>query len=83
MLKGSVEHLINEVDSIGVGETLYINAINISNPAIAMLKDMIAGGILVPVDKELERVIVPEALGDYYNGQRICPQMTYVKKRNI
>lgn len=80
---GRVEDLIQIVDELQIGEEVYINAINISPAAIAMLKDMVSGGILEPKAIELERVIVPEALGDFYNGQSICPQMTYIKRRNI
>lgn len=80
---GRVEDLIQIVDELQIGEEVYINAINISPAAIAMLKDMVSGGILEPKTIELERVVVPEALGDFYNGQSICPQMTYIKKRNI
>ena len=80
---GRVEDLIQTIDELQIGEEVYINAINISPAAIALLKDMVSGGILEPKAIELERVIVPEALGDFYNGQSICPQMTYIKKRNI
>lgn len=61
------------------GDKIYMNAINFSLKSIDLLRQFIQDGILSPDEEELQRHIVPEALPEYRSGERILPQMTYVR----
>lgn len=71
--------LINEIENLkNKGyKQIYINAVNMEPYEIEILKKMIAAGILKPVKKEIEKMIVPEYVDQFLKGDYICPQCNY------
>ena len=71
--------LINEIENLkNKGyKQIYINAVNMDPYEIEILKKMIAAGILKPVKKEIERMIIPEYVDQFLKGDYICPQCNY------
>lgn len=56
---------------------IYINSINMKPYEIGILKKMVAIGILKPIRKEIEKMIVPEYVDQFLKGDYICPQCIY------
>lgn len=71
-----------KIENLKIGETVYINAINLSINQIDYLRCAIHYGVLKPDLTELKQKIKPEYINEYYNGISICPQMTYIKENN-
>ena len=71
--------LINEIENLkNKGyKQIYINAVNMEPYEIEILKKMIATGILKPVKKEIEKMIIPEYVDQFLKGDYICPQCNY------
>lgn len=59
------------------GARFYLNAIDCSIPMIEYTREMIKAGKIKPDRDELNKMISPEYLGDFLNGERIAPQMIY------
>lgn len=74
--KSSLRKAIRES---GIGESVYINAINLSPAAIEELRNMIKIGLLVPDYAEVVKAYkIPEHV---MCGDVIVPQMSYTKGR--
>lgn len=66
------------VEELKQGESIYINAINISTGAIDQLRQYIKDDVLTPDAYEVKRRYKkPE---DVMSGDVIFPQMTYIKQ---
>lgn len=61
------------------GDTFYLNIISASVAIADYTKELIQTGIIAPDQKELEKMIVPNALDKFINGYALAPQMTYIK----
>lgn len=61
------------------GDSFFVNTINGNSIEISFLKLLIQHGKVVPDIDELKRVVVPEAIDSFMNGDCIFPQMTYIK----
>ena len=61
------------------GDTMYMNTINFSVSAVDLLRKFIQDGTLSPVEEELQKSVVPEALPKFLSGECLLPQMTYVR----
>lgn len=64
------------------GSRIYINAINLTVTQIDILKQFVSRGDLQPDLKELTMMIKPEYHKDFFDGDKIAPQMTYIKCRD-
>lgn len=62
---------------LAIGETFYFNSINGSIAMIDYTRELIQAGRIRPVQKELDKMIKPEAQYKFFNGESIAPQMTY------
>ena len=71
-----------KIENLKIGETIYINAINLSINQIDYLRCAIRYGILRTDLDELKQKIKPEYIKEYWDGTKICPQMTYIKENN-
>ena len=77
----SVRNLKNAIDELAQGEPIYINAINLSENAIDLLKDQIKAGVIKPDKKTLGKwVLDEENQPPYMKGKKIIPQMVYIKQ---
>lgn len=66
------------VREMKAGESIYINAICLSQNAIDQLKQYVKEGVLVPDEDRVKREYkVPE---DIMSGKYLFPQMVYVKQ---
>lgn len=74
---------VKAINSCGDGDIIFINAINLSLSAIDQLKHYIKIGMLHPVRKEVEKVIVPLKIEEVMKGEIICPQMTYTVRKGV
>ena len=71
--------LITAVESMKEGETIYINAIGMTVKQIDILRRYIKLEILSPDPEELSKMIKAEYHYEFYSGEKIAPQMIYVK----
>lgn len=60
-----------------VGETFYYNSIAGTIAMIDLTRELIKTGKIRPVREEIEKMIKPEAVHLFMNGECIAPQMTY------
>lgn len=65
------------VQELNVGDTFYYNSISGTISMIEYVRELIQTGKIVPDGEELNKMIKPEAQYKFYNGESICPQMTY------
>lgn len=70
----SYKKLIREAKS---GDIFYMNAIGVSLNMIEYTKELIKGGKITPVREELEKMVNPQYINDFLNGEKIAPQMEY------
>lgn len=71
--------LIKKIDGLQKGEVIEINAINLSEKGIYVLRDYIKRGVIKPVESELKKSIVTSEIPNFMAGKSICPQTAYVK----
>ena len=62
-----------------VGDTVYINTINLGTRDNNTLKYLIEVGCLVPIESTVRKCVVPCAVNDFMTGKSVFPQMTYTK----
>lgn len=79
MSKVSVRELNKNVNSLHTGETIFINALGLTNKALDALRSYIECGVLQPEAEQLHSLILPKAWCKYISGECIVPQMEYVK----
>lgn len=74
----NVRSLRKVVRKMAPGETLYIDAINLSTGAIDQLRSYVKDQILLPVEAEIMPLYnnIPAVM----SGKVILPQMTYIKQ---
>lgn len=75
----SVRQLNEELNSLKIQEHVYINAINLSECAIELLRGWIKSAMLIPVEEEVRKMMKPEVFDKVMDGTIICPQMTYFR----
>lgn len=71
----SFRKAINETKA---GETVYINAINLSINSIEAIREYVKSGVLVPVREEVEKAY--KDVDAVMSGKTVMPQMTYIKR---
>lgn len=76
----SLRNLKKMIDETEVGETVFINAIQLDKNGIDYLKTLVENEILLPTEKSLN-VVVPSARDEYLFGKSILPQADYVKMK--
>lgn len=76
----TLEARINKLEP---GTRFYINAINLSANAIQSLRGLIQDGTLKPVEEEIRKAVVADAVHDFMSGKSILPQMSYIKSGNM
>lgn len=76
---GRKNTLVKYINNLKMGEQVFINSINLSLGAIDSLREFIQDGTLIPVEAELKKMVVEEAIPKFLDGTCICPQMTYTK----
>lgn len=79
MKKVSAREIKNVVGGLCKGETVFINALGLTDKAIDALRSYIECGELQPEAEQLHALIVPQAWCKYISGECIAPQMEYVK----
>ena len=71
--------IANHIAKLNKGDSFFVNIINGKPYEISFLKLLLQYGKIIPDPDELKRVVVPEAIDDFMNGNCIFPQMTYIK----
>lgn len=79
MRRTSTTTFRKQIEKMEIGKSIYINALSLSINQVDYLRMAIYNGILTPDIDELRKMIKPEYIGEYLDGSRICPQMTYRK----
>lgn len=73
-----IRNLKKTIKTMEVGETIFINAVNLTANGIELLRSYVKSGVLVPDRKEAEaRYKDVEAV---MNGNVVFPQMIYTKQ---
>lgn len=67
---------IEELRHNGIKD-FYVNAINLADSEIQLLKKLIKENKISPDIECLKRYIKEEYVGGYLQGDKICPQMNY------
>ena len=75
----TVRELKRVVASMKKGESVYVNALFLTEKGVECLKKMIEEKVLTVDGSELAKYIVPAARWKFRAGKSICPQMTYIK----
>ena len=76
----SLRNLKKMIDEIEVGETVFINAIQLDKNGIDYLKTLVENEILLPTEKSLN-IVVPSVRDEYLFGKSILPQADYIKMK--
>ena len=79
MKKVSARDLNKTIGGLCKGETVFINALGLTDKAVDALRSKIECGELQPEAEQLHALIVPQAWCKYISGECIAPQMEYVK----
>lgn len=79
MKKVSAREINNTIGGLHSGDTVFINALGLTDKAIDALREFICDGVIEPEPEQLQALIVPQAWCKYISGECIAPQMEYVK----
>lgn len=82
MSKIKAKQLKEYVWQLKPNEHFFLNALNCTDKAIEVLRDMIADGTIELDEEQLKALILPKAWGKYLSGERISPQMDYIKRKD-
>lgn len=76
--RNNVKNLKKTIKAMESGETIFINAVNLTANGIELLRNYVKSGVLVPDREEAEaRYKDVEAV---MNGNVVFPQMIYTKQ---
>lgn len=73
-----IRNLKKNIKAMEAGETIFINAVNLTANGIELLRSYVKSGVLVPDRKEAEALY--KDVEAVMRGDVIFPQMIYIKK---
>lgn len=73
-----IQNIRRTIKAMETGETIFINAVNLTANGIELLRSYVKSGVLVPDRKEVE--IMYKDVEAVMSGDVVFPQMTYIKQ---
>lgn len=73
-----IQNLRRTIKAMEAGETIFINAVNLTANGIELLRNYVKRRVLIPDRKEVE--IMYKDVEAVMSGDVVFPQMTYIKQ---